>query len=175
MRNSPLLLSFVAVLIGGVFACAPTRVWTSNPGFATAETGSHSVQFMPLTDDKNFIQQFRVLVTNRSTKEIEVDWTATRYLFNGKPSGLFFFEGIDETNINNPPSDFIAAGQTLMKVIAPVQLLAIKPARSSQFKGQPAFSSGPVPEGSNGIALVLKQGEKVFRVRLDVTIRIEMK
>ena len=175
MRVSPFLLLLFAVLIGGVFACAPTRVWTSNPGFATAETGSHSVQFMPLTDDKNFIQQFRLLVTNRSAKEMEVDWTATRYLFNGKPSGLFFFEGIDETNINNPPSDFIEPGQTLMKVIAPVQLLAIKPARSSQFKGQPAFSSGPVPEGSNGIALVLKQGDKVFRVRLDVAITIEMK
>jgi hypothetical protein len=169
------MLLLFALLIGGPCACAPTRVWTSTPAFATAESGSYTVQFMPLTDDKNFIQQFRVLVTNRGAGELEIDWTATRYLFNGKPSGLFFFEGIDETNINNPPSDFVAAGKTLMKVIAPVQLLAIKPARSSQFKGQPAFSSGPVPEGSNGIALVLKQDEKILRVQLSVTVKIEMK
>ena len=174
MKNRMCLL-LTALLVAGVSACAPTRVWTSTPSFATAETGSYSVQFMPLTDDKNFIQQFRVLVTNRGAKEMEIDWTATRYLFNGKPSGLFFFEGIDETNINNPPSDFVTAGETLMKVIAPVQLLAIKPARSSQFKGQPSFSSGPVPEGSNGIALVLRQGQKVLRVQLSVTVKIEVK
>ena len=153
-------------------ACAPTRVWTSDPAFATADSGRYAVQFMPLTDDKNFIQQFRVLVTNRSDKELQIDWNATRYLFNGRPNGLFFFEGIDETNINNPPPDIVAAGQTLMKVIAPVQLMAIKPARSSQFKGQPAFSTGPVPAGTSGIALVLRQNGQVFREKLSVTVKI---
>ena len=175
MRKRSTLLLLFAVLVAGAWNCAPTRVWTSTPAFATAETGRYAAQFMPLTDNRNYIQQFRLLVTNRSAKELRVDWTATRYLFNGKPYGLFFFDGIDETNINSPPSDVVAAGETLMKVIAPVQMLAIKPARSSQFKGQPAFSTGPVPEGTNGIALVLRQDGEVFREQLSVTVKIEVK
>ena len=175
MRKRSTLLLLFAFLVAGAWNCAPTRVWTSTPAFATAETGRYSAQFMPLTDNRNYIQQFRLLVTNRSAKELEIDWTATRYLLNGRPNGLFFFEGIDETNINNPPSDVVAAEQTLMKVIAPVRLMAIKPARSSQFKGQPAFSTGPVPEGTNGIALVLIQDGEVFREQLSVTVKIEVK
>ncbi|KPJ78567.1 MAG: hypothetical protein AMJ54_02800 [Deltaproteobacteria bacterium SG8_13] len=174
MKDRVCLLLSVLLIAGG-FACTPTRVWVSDPAFTTAETGRYAVQFMPLTDDKNFIQQFRLLVTNRSDKELEVDWTATRYLFNSQPHGRFLFEGIDESNINNPPSDLVAAGETLMKVIAPVQLLAIKPARSSQFKDQPAFSSGPVPEGSNGIALALRQDGELIRVQLSVSVTIEVK
>ena len=173
IRLLPLFLS--AAMLAGAFACAPTRVWTSTPAFATADTGSYALQFMPLTDDKNFIQQFRLLVTNRSSKDLQIDWSATRYLFNGKPHGLFYFEGIDETNINNPPPDVVAAGETLMKVIAPVQLMAIKPARSSAFKGQPRFSTGPVPEGINGISLVLRQNGKQFREQLSVTVKIEVR
>ncbi len=169
-------LFLTVLMIASTFACAPTRVWTSNPAVATVDKGRYAVQFMPLTDDKSFIQQFRLLVTNRSAKELEIDWNATRYLFNDRAHGRFLFEGIDATNINNPPSDTVAAGQTLMKVIAPVKMLAVQPAaRSSQFKGQPAFSSGPVPEGDNGIALVLKQDGEVFREQLSVTVKIEVK
>jgi hypothetical protein len=168
-------LLLIVVLIAGASACAPTRVWTSDPAFATADTGRYAVQFMPLTNEKNFIQQFRLLVTNRSAKELEIDWKASRYLYNGKPNGRFLFEGIDETNINNPPPDVVAAGETFMKVVAPVEMLAISPARSSQYKGQPAFSTGPVPEGSNGISLVLRQDGQVFREQLAVTVKVEVK
>ena len=175
MRIAPALQILFVFLVAGVSACAPTRVWISDPEVVTADSGKYAVQFMPLTEDKNFIQQFRLLVTNRSNKELEIDWTATRYLFNGKPQGRFFFEGIDENSINSPPSDFVGAGQTFMKVIAPVRLMAIKPARSSRYKGQPAFSSGPVPEGSNGIALVLRQDSEVFREQLSVTVAIKVK
>ncbi len=173
--RKPTRLPLFACLVALAFACAPTRIWTSTPSFVTAESGGYSAQFMPLTNDKNFIQQFRLLVTNRTAKELEIDWEATRYLFNGRPNGRFLFEGIDETNINNPPSDFVAAGESLMKVIAPVELLSIKPFRSSQYKGQPAFSAGPVPEGTNGIALVLKQNGEVFRVRLSVSVKVEVR
>jgi hypothetical protein len=175
MRKSLTLGLLFISLTAVVFACAPTRVWTSNPAFAAADTGKYAVQFMPLTDDKNFIQQFRLLVTNRSGKELEVDWKATRYLYNGKPNGRFLFEGIDENNINSPPSDIVAAGETFMKVVAPVKMLAVSPARSSQYKDQPAFSTGPVPAGSNGIALVLRQDGEVFREQLSVTVKIEVK
>lgn len=174
MKDRTCLLLFVS-LIAGAFACAPTRVWTSSPAFATAETDAYAAQFMPLAEDKNYFQRFRLLITNRSAKELEIDWSATRYLLNGRPYGRFLFEGIDETNINHPPPDRVAVGETFMKVIAPVKLLSIQPARSSQFKDQQAFSTGPVPEGTNGIALVLKQDGKVFREQLSVTVKIERK
>ena len=173
MKRQTSLLLF-AFLLAGAVSCAPTRIWTSTPTFATADTGNYSLQFMPLTNDKNFIQQFRLLVTNRGKTELEIDWTATRYLLNGRPHGGFIFEGIDETNINNPPSDFVAPGETLMKVIAPVRLIAFKP-YDSDFKDQPNFSTGPVPEGLNGIALVLRLDGKASREQLNVKVEIQVK
>jgi len=172
--KTPTSLLLSVFFIAGALGCAPTRVWNSIPAFATAQTGNYSLQFMPLTDDKNYIQQFRLLVTNRSAKELEIDWTATRYLLNGRPYGRFIFEGVNETNVNNPPSDFVAAGETLMKIIAPVKMIAFKPYKS-QNKDQPSFSTGPVPEGTNGIALVLRQDGKEYREQLSVTVKIEVK
>lgn len=154
--------------------CAPTRVWTSTPAFNTVENQYFSAQFMPLRNDKNFINQFRLVVWNKSNKDLEIDWAGTRYIYKERPYGRFIFEGIDENTVNNPPSDVVPVSGNLLKVIAPVKLIAWKPLKSDN-KSQPGFSAGPVPEGESGIALVVKQNGNVIRETITVDIKIEVK
>jgi len=165
-----ILLLFPATIC----SCAPTRVWTSDPAFQTIEGPQYSLQFTPLKNDRNTIEQFRLLVANRSGRDLEVDWTETRYLLDGAPYGGFVFAGLDPTRVNRPPADIVPPGGTLTKTIAPLKLLAWKPVKSPD-KSRPSFSAGPVPAGKNGIYLVLRQGGQVFRERLAVTVRIGAK
>jgi hypothetical protein len=169
-----LLLCFTLLFLATFSGCAPTRIWTSTPAFETVQNQQFSVQFMPLRNDKNFINQFRLVITNRSDSQIEIDWKSTRYLLNSRPHGHFIFEGVDADTVNNPPSDFISAGDTFLKVIAPVRLVAWQ-AFTPGFMDKPSFSAGPVPEGENGIDLIVKQNDKVFRTRMTVTIKIAVK
>ena len=169
-----LLLCFTFLLLTAFSGCAPTRIWTSTPTFETVHIQQFSVQFMPLRNEKNFINQFRLVITNETDSELEIDWKSTRYLLNGRPHGHFIFEGIDTNNVNDPPSDFIPAGETFLKIIAPVRLVAWQ-AFTPGFRDKPSFSTGPVPEGENGIDLIVKQNEKVFRTKMSVTIKVVVK
>ena len=129
---------------------------------------------MPLRNDKNFINQFRLVVWNKSNKDLEIDWVGIRYIYKGRPYGRFIFEGLDENSVNNPPSDVVPAGGNLLKIIAPVKLIAWKPLKSDT-RSMPAFSAGPVMEGESGIALVVKQNGNVIRETITVDIKIEVK
>jgi hypothetical protein len=129
---------------------------------------------MPLRNEKNFINQFRLVISNETDSEIEIDWKSTRYLLNGRPHGHFIFEGVDADTVNDPPSDFIPAGDTFLKIIAPVKLIAWQ-AFTPGFRDNPSFSAGPVPEGENGIELVVKQNDKIYRAKMTVVIKVTVK
>ena len=169
-----LLLCLTLLLLVAFSSCAPTRIWTSTPAFETVHKPQFSVQFMPLRNDKNFINQFRLVITNETDSEFEIDWKSTRYLLNGRPHGHFIFEGVDADTVNNPPSDFIPAGDTFLKIITPVRLIAWQ-AFTPGFRDKPSFSAGPVPEGENGIDLVVKQNDKVYRIQMTVVIKVVVK
>jgi len=169
-----LLLCFTLLLLAAFSGCAPTRIWTSTPAFETVQKPQFAVQFMPLRNDKNFINQFRLVITNETDSEFEIDWKSTRYLLNGRPHGHFIFEGVDADTVNDPPSDFIPAGDTFLKIIAPVRLVAWQ-AFTPGFRDKPSFSAGPVPEGENGIDLVVKQNDKVYRTKMTVVIKAMVK
>ena len=173
MKKITLTLSMILILIY-LSGCTPTRIWTSSPPFTTVENQLFRAELLPLSDDKNFMSQFRLLVWNRSGKDLEIDWASTRFIHNGRNHGRFIFEGLDENTVNNPPADIVPAGDRLMKVIAPVRLLAVKPLRSD-VRQTTNFSAGPLPEGENGIALVIRQNEQVIRETLTVKIRVAVK
>ena len=151
--------------------CAPTRMWVSSPEFQSADNAMYAARFTPLKTSGQFINQFRLEVSNKTRQPLEIDWNQTRYLYNQAPSGRFAFEGITEKNINHPPSDFVPAAGTLQKIIFPVNLIAWR--RGPGFINQPAFSAGPVPEGQNGILLVVRQNGKETREKMTVTITVK--
>ena len=135
------LLVTIIVFIG----CSSAKIWTSTPLIQSASNQYFATKFEPIRGDGEFINGFRLTITNKSSQTLMVDWNATFYLFNNKNTGRFVFEGIDEKNINDPPPDNIAAGNALRKDIFPLKLIAWR--QGPGFANLPAFSPGPVPAG----------------------------
>lgn len=169
MKISPAACGFFLVTLF-LSGCAPTRTWISMPEFQSAENAVFSARFTPLKKDASFISEFRLEVKNNTRQPFEIDWSSTRYLFDQNPSGRFVFKGITAENINDPPSDTVLPGETLQKTLSPVDLIAWR--RGPGYVDQAAFSAGPVPEGQNGILLVVRQNGKVLREELTVTIKV---
>ena len=101
------LLVTIIILTG----CSSARIWTSTPAIQSADNQYFATQFEPIRIDGDFINGFRLTVTNKSPQAIIIDWNATLYLLNNKNIGRFIFEGIDEKNVNNLPPDNIATGE----------------------------------------------------------------
>ena len=155
-------------------ACSPTQSWISSPLKQTADDGLIHIEFEPQKNYQLYYDSFLIVVTNNSSKPIQIDWNRSRYLLNGKPYGTFGFEGITKDNINNLPSDTIPPGKSLSKIIFPLNLIAWKPYRSD-VQDAPAFSAGPVPEGTSGLALAFLHADQMKRLTLAVSIRAEAK
>ena len=171
MRRILVAVILAVIVITIATGCAPRRIWTSAPEVARLNEPGFAVEFTPLRNGKNFIHQFRVLITNRSDAELVVDWVATRYILEGKPFGGFIFEGVNQDNINAPPPDRIRPGETLTKIIAPARTIAWR--KGPGYRDQPAFSAGPLPAGRNGIVLVLTQADREYRRPITVDITVE--
>ena len=109
--------------------CAPTLVASSTPQIRAAENSFCSVQFEPLKNGNNFFAGFRLEITNKTRKDLEIDWNKTRYLLNGSDGGVFVFVGIRPEDIRNStiPPDIIPAGHSFSKRISPHRLLARAP------------------------------------------------
>jgi hypothetical protein len=151
--------------------CAPTRTWISSPAFQSADNATFSARFTPLKESGRFISGFRLEVRNKTRQPLEIDWSSTRYLYKQGPSGRFAFKGITEKNIDDPPSDVVPPEGTLQKIIFPVNLIAWR--RGPGYANLPAFSAGPVPEGQNGILLVVRQNGNEIREKMTVTIEVK--
>ena len=155
-------------------ACAPTQTWISTPLKQTADDRFVHIEFEPQKNYQLYYDSFLIVVTNKTGKPIRIDWNQSRYLLNGKPYGTFGFEGITKDNINDLPSDTIPPGEALSKNIFPLNLIAWKP-YGSDNKDAPAFSTGPIPEGTSGMALAFRQDGQLQRLTLAVSIRAESK
>lgn len=164
------ILMYCSILVLGA-GCAPTLVLHSTPRIQTAANSYYDVQFEPLKEGNNFFVSFKLSITNKTRKDLIIDWNKTRYLFNNRAFGVFVFEGIQPENIKNSniPPDVIPAGQSFSKIIAPYQLLARAPlASKSQNAGK--ISTGPIPSGQNGIALLITQNGQKIVEKLTVNI-----
>jgi hypothetical protein len=157
-------------------ACAQAkgaRDWTSTPPVQTGGNRFFDVRFEPLKMDKRFFASFRLDVRNTGDRELTIDWNKTRYLHNGRPNGVFVFQGIDPATIKHAiPPDTIAPGTTFSREIFPANLVAFTPMREEVLnkKGKGLFA-GPLPEGKNAIRLVVGQNGKEFVQELGVEIK----
>ena len=151
--------------------CAPTLVAGSSPQIQAAENAYYNVQFEPMKNGYNFFAGFRLEVTNKTRKDLHIDWNKTRYLYNGRDEGVFVFKGIRPEDIKNStiPPDIIPAGQSFSKRISPYRLLARAPL-TRQDKNAGEISSGPIPNGENGIVLFVRQNGNSIQETLTVKI-----
>ncbi len=110
---------------------------------------------------------------NKTAAEIKIDWNQTRYMHNQNNSGGFVFAGIGpgDAKAGTIPADKVGAGKTFQREIAPQRLLAFATMRDKGVApGQSGINAGPVPEGRNGIALVLRVDGMQIRENLAVNI-----
>ena len=169
MKMVSILICCSPLMMGA--GCAPTLVLHSTPRIQTAANSYYDAQFEPLKEGHNFFVSFKLSITNKTRKDLVIDWNKTRYLFNNRAFGVFVFEGIQPENIKNStiPPDVIPAGQNFSKIIAPYRLLARAPLTSkSQHAGK--INTGPIPSGENGIVLFITQNGKKIVEKLTVNI-----
>lgn len=160
--------------------CAPTKkIWTSDPAFQSADNSYFKARIEPIkrdSKDRNFFVLFRLTIINKTDKNLEIDWNKTRYILNGMNYGRFVFQGVDPEALKNLtiPFDTIPAGINFSKEIAPLKLIGKAPLRDrSVGVNQSSFSPGIIPEGENGIYLVVRYSEKEVREKIMLTIKSE--
>ena len=167
-KNAGLILSLLLVFVASC-APSPTLRWTSAPEIQTARNEYCDAQLEPVTSGKGpFFDSFRLVVTNRTDKDLEIDWNRTRYVESGIRHGGFVWEGIDPKQVRDAsvPPDMISPGSTLSRVIFPHRKIAYAPGYQRGW----TLQGGLIPEGENGIDLVVKQNSRVIRHRITVRI-----
>jgi hypothetical protein len=150
-KNAGLILFLLLVFVAGC-APGPTISWKSAPEIQTASNEYCKAQLEPVTTGKGaFFDAFRLMVTNRTDKDLEIDWNRTRYVESGIRHGGFVWQGIDPEQVRDAsiPPDIISPGGYQ---------------RGWKLQG------GLLPEGENGIDLVVRQNGRVIRHRITVRI-----
>ena len=154
-------------------ACAPAKVWISTPEIQTAGNPYYEARLEPVTGKYSFFASFHLTVTNKSDNDLKINWNKTRYVYNGRRYGIFVFKGIKPEDIKDLtiPPDIIPAGDTFSKVISPYKLLARAPIRdSSKSLDESGIIPGIIPNGKNGIFLVVRQNGKEVVEQMSVSI-----
>jgi hypothetical protein len=167
-KNAGLTLFFFFIFMAGC-AAGPSINWRSAPEIQTASNEYCEAQLEPVTTGKGpFFDSFRLMVANRTDKSLEIDWNRTRYVESGIRHGGFVWEGIDPKQVREAsvPPDIISPGNTFSRVIFPHKKIAYAPGYQRGWKLQ----GGLIPEGENGIDLVVKQNGRVIRHRITVRI-----
>jgi hypothetical protein len=79
-----------------VTGCAAVAVYSSSPAVQKMSNDYFSVELEPQHQEgQNFFTSFRFVFTNKTKKDLHVDWENTFYLVNGRRSGRFLWEGVD--------------------------------------------------------------------------------
>jgi phospholipid-binding lipoprotein MlaA len=157
----------------GVFPqkAPPVEVYSSKPETQRVSNDYFTAELEPqLKEGQGFFSTFRFVLTNNTNQELSLDWENSFYLLNGRRNGLFLWEGVTWDSLKekrSQPLVVVAPGSTFAKVIFPAALVG---RASAMTKGGVQYTQGALPEGENGIALVVRQDGKVISEKMVVTI-----
>lgn len=168
-RALAIAAGFIATATSG---CAPGILSASDPPIQIAINPHFHAQFEPLRQGHDSFVAFRLTVTNETAEPLQIDWSQTRYLYNGVANGLFLFAGLapEAAETQAVPLDTIPPQGILTKVIAPQKLVADPLVRDSIKSRRSVFTGGPVPPGRSGIFLVVKRNDANITETLTVDI-----
>lgn len=164
------LISFAILLTG----CAKEYKWSANPEYKTASNDYFDARLTPIKSPAGtFLDGFELQFTNKTDKNLEIDWLKTKYLNQGQTRDIFVFENTTAENVIKPAPDIVAGGKSLTKKIWPLAMVGRKKINDPhQRPGASPYSGAPLPEGENGIRLFAGQGGKI--IKQDITINIEV-
>ena len=157
-----------------VIACAAVKVYSSSPAVQKMSNNYFNVELEPqLQEGQNFFTSFRFIFTNKTNKDLHVDWENTFYLVNGRRSGRFLWEGVDWEalkKIKIQPLVPVAAGDTVTVVIFPKSLAGrSKIGTTTGLK----YTRGALPAGENGMFLVVRQNRREIREKIVVKMEAQ--
>jgi phospholipid-binding lipoprotein MlaA len=157
----------------GVFPqrAPPVEIYSSKPEIQRISNDYFTAELEPqLKESQGVFSTFRFVLTNNTNQELSLDWENSFYLLNGRRNGLFLWEGVTWDalkEIRSQPLVLVAPGSTFTKVIFPAALVG---RASSMTKGGVQYTQGALPEGENGIELVIRQDGRVMSEKMVVTI-----
>ena len=167
-----LMVLCLAVALSG---CAGVQVkgYSSTPPVQRVSSDFYEAELEPqLKEGQNFFATFRFSCTNKTSKELNIDWEKTYYTLNGRRYGRLLWQGITWDGLKEvqaQPLIPISAGDTLKTVIFPARLLGRSSAGGGSTGGV-QYTLGALPEGANGIFLTVKQDGKELHQEIVVTI-----
>jgi hypothetical protein len=173
IRNAYVQYRNTKVKERGVFPqeISPVEVYSSRPEIQRVSNDYFAAEFEPqLKKGQGFFSTFRFVLTNKTKQELSLDWQNSYYLLNGSKNGLFLWEGVTWDSlkqIRSQPLVLVAPGSTFTKVIFPAALVG---RATGMEKGGVQYTQGALPEGENGIALVVRQDGKVISEKMVVII-----
>ena len=170
-----IILFYIIVILFLVSGCSKLKIYTSTPVVQYKSNDYFEASLEPLLKiEEKFFYAFRLVIDNISDRELIIDWSKTRYIYDGKNAGGFAFDGITAENINDPPPDILPAGAPFTKIIWPVQLIGFEKLGTDQYVkvGDSGFTRGIIPPGKNGILLIVKLNGQ--EKREEITLNIEV-
>ena len=169
IRLWSMLVTVFLLTAGG---CAGQRVWQSEPPAADLQTSLFEAQLRPVSPPSSpFFDGFQFTLVNRSQEPLWIDWARCRYWVDSQPRGIFVFEGLNPDTLRNPPAEEVGPGQRITKIIWPLGLLGWVPIKGRALDPNTSgFSPGVLPEGENGLLLIIGRGADRQRHVLRVTL-----
>jgi hypothetical protein len=162
-----------------VVGCAKKQIYSSNPPMQTLSTSMFEVRLEPLrAGGYNYYNRFRFEITNKSSKDLTVNWSNTFYLQNGKKYGRFGWEGLtfDQLRgIQAEPDISLAPGRKDTIVIYPLKLIGWREegVRMKATTPEAGFTNGVIPEGEIGMSLAVLDNGKLVRETILVQIAMD--
>jgi hypothetical protein len=141
--------------------CNTTRVvWKSEPEIVKSSNPYFDVE-LSVHCEQDGCTGFNLFLENKTSKDLEIDWSRTFYLSQRRESGRFVFEGIilRDKNVPRPPEIVVAHG-VLSKRITPESLVY----------HDPGWKYKPMGPGDHGILLTVKEDGREISERLNLNL-----
>jgi hypothetical protein len=173
----------ILILLFILAGCAQVRVYSSNPASQSISNAYYDAEFEPqLAEGMRYFNAFRLVITNKTDKDLILDWSKTYYLLNGRRNGQFGWDEMtfeELRGIKGQPLVTIRPENTHSNVVFPLKLIAWEEytrggTRKQDSKPEESFYPGVIPEGESGISLYIKQDDKVIQERITTNITLEI-
>lgn len=158
MTLKRIVIMFLPALVAATFlngcAAGTQWVWKSSPEKQLVSNEYFDAEITPFGYFGLF--GFDLSITNKTDKNIEVNWIKTLYIQGGKSSGGFVLSGVDYKDRNNPrPTEIIIGKGKYTNRIDPEKWAVFKNGTWIHYK--------EMPEGENGILLcVVVEGKEIL-------------
>jgi hypothetical protein len=173
-----LLICCMSILVN----CSPRRtyvpppqskeIWSIEPIFNPVDNKDFAVSIIP--EYWSSYRQgygwhaFKLSVTNKTNRNIEIVWDKTLFISNGSTNGRFMFEGVVYKERNNPrPNDLVFGNTTFKKLILPNNLVEFFPSRGL------GWIHNIIQPGETGVYITIKVEEKEIGEKVLVNMRKE--